>query len=99
MGDKSMISGPSVIDPFFGSVVGAVGNVLGAAVSTPPAGPAISSADPMNDVGIDFSDWTVATGGGDAQGSSDGLTFPSWLILAGLALAAVVAVKWAKAKR
>ena len=84
--------GASMIDTFFGSVVGAVGNVLGAAVSTPPAGPAISSSNPT--LGIDFSDWTLATGGSRAEGSQDSAALPSWLILAGLGLAALVAVKW-----
>lgn len=85
-----------MIDPFFGTVVGAVGNVLGAAVATPPAGPAISGGNPA--IGLDFSDWTVATSGSKAEGSSDKPALPNWLLMAGLALVAVVAVRWIKSR-
>lgn len=59
-----------------------------------PAAP--SNSDQLVSNGFDFGDWTVSTHGSTASGSKDttGLTMPPWLILAGLALAAVVAVRW-----
>lgn len=78
-----------------GGALGILGSVAGAGASA-PAGPAISSSTPLNT--IDFSDWTVSTGKSRASGSSDGVTLQPWMIMAGMALAAVVAVKWIKSK-
>lgn len=82
------------IDPFFGQLAGAAGNMLGSALRGAPAAP--SASNPITSVGIDFSNWTVATGGSDATAANDKTTatMPDWLTFAGMALLAVVAVRW-----
>jgi hypothetical protein len=76
--------------------VSLLGSALGAAKA---AAPSTTAPYNLTDLGgFDFSDWTVATSGSKAQGSSDTGVLPNWLMFAGMALAAVVAVRWLKSK-
>jgi len=72
---------------------------INAAGQKAAAAPSSASQYSELSTGIDFSDFTVATSGSRAEGSSDSDSqTPNWLILAGMVLAAVVAVKWLKNK-
>lgn len=67
---------------------------VAAKVATPtPAGP--SRSDMLQEQSWNFGDWTVATGGGDAQGGATGLDLPPWMILAAVV---VVALAWKNRK-
>ena len=89
-----------MIDPFFGQLAGAAGNMLGSALRGAPAAP--SSVNPWTDIGIDFSAWTVATGGSKATATNDKTEAPAavpgrgvdWVTLGGMLLVAVVALRW-----
>lgn len=90
------------MDPVTGSIfAGATGkdwlmagsSVLSAALSPSPAAP--STATQVLDQSWDFGNWTVATGGGDAEGGTSGLALPPWVILASVI---AVALAW-KSKR
>lgn len=76
--------------------IGLASTVIGAAKGT-PAGP--SQANQSTQIGIDFSDWTVATGGGNkVEGSTDatGFSISPYLMLAVAGLAIVLWTKKSK---
>lgn len=81
--------------------INAGSSVLGAAMGK-PAAPNYSSAASSQDVrqSFDFGNWTVSTGGSEAQGGTSGLDlsalFQSPLLLLGLAAIGVVAWKHRK---
>lgn len=83
------------IMPGWGTAIGAVaGGVLGAASGGSGGGSSPAISNPINEIGIDFSNWTVSTHGSKAEGGTTGLDIPPWLILGGAVLVAVVAVRW-----
>lgn len=73
-------------------------SIVGKALTPAAAGP--SSANPINEIGIDFSNWTVATGKSTATAANDKTTstLPNWAPIAGMVLLAVVALKWISKK-
>jgi len=86
----------------FGPWGAAIGGIAGAFMGGGGNGGASSPAmsDQTASVGIDFSDWTVSTGGSNATGATDntGLQVTPILMFGALALVAIVAVKWIKSK-
>ncbi len=61
--------------------------VLSAALSPAPAAP--STAVQNLDQTFDFGNWTVATGGSEAQGGTSGLSLSPWLIFGAVVVAAL----------
>lgn len=71
------------VDPLTMQLISAGSNVLGSALKPAPTGPATSSAGQASDIrqSWDFGGWTVATGSAKADGATEGLNLPPWLLL------------------
>ena len=81
------------MDPMTSAMISAGSSVLGKALAPSSAGPSRADSSLWQSQTFDNSGWTVATGGGTAQGGARGLDLPPWMILA---VVVVGVVAWRK---